>query len=108
MNGTTIYQLFIKSFVYILILGQLWVVVAPFCMNISDIKSELVEVFGSEDSETEKKDKEKEKDKEEIIRQQLANAYFGFAIFDSGVLLSIILPSLCYPETISPPPKGLA
>ncbi len=97
------YQLLLKSFVYVLLIGQLWVNIASHYYWLIDSESELIELCNFEDSESEEEEKKEEKD--DKVRMNLQTSMYYYSSSLENVLHSKAFLSLHPPEISTPPPK---
>ena len=65
------YRPYLAGIVYILLISQLWVNTVTYCHWMTDSKSELIQLFGSEEGESEGEIDKKEKD--DTFRIDLSN-----------------------------------
>ncbi len=93
--------------IFVLLAGQIWVTIAPYCHWIFDTHDcEIIEFFGAEDSETEKEEEKEEKDKtfqNSLITKSKEGAFSKANIFYFG-----LYQSPYHPEIQSPPPEFLS
>ena len=101
MKQTLAYQLPLRFFIFLLLIGQLWVNVAIHCSWIVDAECELIEFSHSENSE---EDNKKEKDDKISVDSYTAGSdNFGKII---NVLYSEELLPIFHPEITTPPPEA--
>ena len=97
------YQSFLKSILYLLLVGQLWVNVLSYCCWMIDSESERIELCSSVDNESEEEDNKKEKD--DWYRADLHAPKFEISISVVKILHLECFPSNHHPEITTPPPE---
>jgi hypothetical protein len=86
-----------------MLFGQLWVNTVSHCYWMMDSETELIELYGSEDTDSEKDDNNKEKD--DKVRMDFFIPEFDILISTAKIIHSEKILSINHPDIITPPPE---
>ena len=103
MKSTFTYHVFAQGIIYIMLIGQLWVNVATYCHWIVNDEVELIELYSSNDSESE--DETEKDEKEEKIRTDRFTPDFFLLIHNHNSFLHVANTSTHQVEVTTPPPE---
>lgn len=97
------YSTLLQGFIYLFLIGQLWVSTINYCNWMIDSETELVELNPSEDSESEEENEGKEK--KDKNRVPLFSHNSAVDIFKLNSFCFENLISIHHPDVTTPPPK---